>query len=971
MIPILFEKTETLFTSNGLGRLSDCIRCIVTEERNGVYECEFDYPVSGPMFSQIEEGRIIGCTHDDNHDVQPFDIYGRSEPINGVVTFYAHHISYRLNEITVKPFSASSCAEALQKIKSQSVTTNPFTFWTDKSVSVTMTSAAPKGAKDLLSGSEGSILDIYGTGEYKFNKFEVRLYLHRGQDTNVSIRYGKNLVDFNNDYDASGTYTAVVPYWLGDVSQGEQTVTELVMLPELFLSSGHTVPSGREVVVPMDLSDVFEDKPSVTQLRTTATNRLTASDAWLPNQTVKVNFVQLWQTEEYKDYAPLQRLSLCDTCGIFVPMYDISLRAKVIRVVYNVLLDRYDEMELGDKPTTYTAMLEKIYDSKVAGFEADLKSIGVDIQTVQTAAANDATAKANAAETNAINAASADATAKANAAEQNAKAYADSSVSDLKDELETQIDAKIETWAQVSDPQAEWDDKSTHNDDLWLYTGLEDTMSGNQVIRPQGVYKFTFQNAGGALMNENSVDLANESGVVLEANGWGNWEPYASTSDNLFDLADGKSTIYYGSPTGSYTDVDNGDYLVDSSTGMTYRYQGGSWVKQTDYQTYTTQAVDTATEQICGGTGGYVITTLNANNQPIEILITDNMDINQAVNVWRWNQGGLGHSHNGYNGPFNDVAITQDGKINASMILTGALTANLITAGTIADAGGNNSWNLDTGKLTLTLGGSGDSKGSIDILDSSGRNGVTLNNEGIECYGYGFNQISNPHLDISNSDIAIYGTVNGTEYQFAHIGIGTTGFFYIGGRSGRKLSIRPATVSGAYYDFNGDVSGATNIHEFGGMAYFAGGLTVAAGKTKSREVATDNYDKRLLYCYETPTPLFGDIGEARIDEDGICFVDLDDIFSETIANQVEYQVFLQKEGEGDCWIAEKHPRYFVIQGTPNLNVAWELKAKQKEFSNIRLEQNGLGLDEYVANYDDDNLINDYITEQEALLYGNY
>lgn len=971
MIPILFEKTETSFTSNGLGRLSDCIRCIVTEERNGIYECEFDYPVSGQMFSQIEEGRIIGSTHDDNHDIQPFDIYGRSEPINGVVTFYAHHISYRLNEITVKPFSASSCAEALQKIKSQSVNTNPFTFWTDKSVSVTMTSAAPKGAKDLLSGSEGSILDIYGTGEYKFNKFEVRLYLHRGQDTNVSIRYGKNLVDFTNDYDASEAYTAVVPYWLGDVSQGEQTVTELVMLPELFLSSGHTVPSGREVVVPMDLSDVFEDKPSVAQLRTTAMNRLTASDAWLPNQTVKVNFVQLWQTEEYKDYAPLQRLSLCDTCGIFVPMYDISLRAKVIRVVYNVLLDRYDEMELGDKPTTYTAVIEKLYDSKVAGVEVGLKSLSVDIQTVQTAAANDATAKASAAQTNAINAASADATAKVNAAEQSAKAYADSSVSDLKDELETQIDAKIETWAQVSDPQAEWDDKSSHNDDLWLYTGLEDTMSGNQVIRPQGVYKFTFQNAGGALMNESSVDITNENNVVLEANGWGNWEPYASTAKNLFDLADGKSTIYYGSPTGSYPDVDEGDYLVDNTTGMTYRYQYGMWIKQTDYQTFTAQAVDEATEQICGGTGGYVITTLNANKQPIEILITDNMDINQAVNVWRWNQGGLGHSHNGYNGPFNDVAITQDGKINASMILTGALTANLITAGTISDAGGNNSWNLDTGKLTLKLGGSGDSKGSIDILDSSARNGVALNKNGITCYGYGFNQVGSPRAEITNSTVEIYGSVSGIEYLFAHIGIGTTGFFYIGGQSGRKISIRPNDIASNYYDFNGDVSGATNIHEFGGMAYFAGGLTVAAGKTKSREVATDNYDKRLLYCYETPTPLFGDIGEARIDEDGICYVDIDDIFSETIAEQVEYQVFLQKEGEGDCWIAEKHPRYFVIQGTPNLNVAWELKAKQKEFSNIRLEQNGIGLDEYVAHYDDDNLINDYITEQEALLYGNY
>ena len=94
--------------------------------------------------------------------------------------------------------------------------------------------------------------------------------------------------------------------------------------------------------------------------------------------------------------------------------------------------------------------------------------------------------------------------------------------------------------------------------------------------------------------------------------------------------------------------------------------------------------------------------------------------------------------------------------------------------------------------------------------------------------------------------------------------------------------------------------------------------------TKSREVSTQNYDNHLLYSYETPTPLFGDIGEAQLDSDGICYVDIDDIFSETIELRQEYQVFLQKEGEGDCWIADKQKRYFVIKGTPNLKVAWEL-----------------------------------------------
>lgn len=146
------------------------------------------------------------------------------------------------------------------------------------------------------------------------------------------------------------------------------------------------------------------------------------------------------------------------------------------------------------------------------------------------------------------------------------------------------------------------------------------------------------------------------------------------------------------------------------------------------------------------------------------------------------------------------------------------------------------------------------------------------------------------------------------------------------------------------------------------------GDLVVTGR-KPRMVKTNNYQDRLLFCYETPTPLFGDIGEAVLDEEGLCYVDLDDIFSETIASQVEYQVFLQKEGEGDCWIADKQPRFFVIKGTPGLKVAWELKAKQKGYETQRLEQFGIRLDEYKSVAEQDSLLDLYIREQEELLYG--
>lgn len=1071
MIPILYEKDETQFTTNGLGRLTDCTYCRATEERNGIYEVEFDYPVTGAHFDDIQIGRIIACTHDEQGDVQPFDIYAKSEPINGVVTFRAHHISYRLNEITVKPFTAGSCAEALSKIDSQSVTTNPFTFWTNKSVTATFMSETPRKARAMLGGENNSILDVYGTGEYKFDKFDVKLYLHRGQDTNVSIRYGKNLVDFNNDEDTSEVYTAIVPYWLGSETVGDESVTVLVTLPEWFLTSGHTVPSGREVIVPMDLSGEFSEKPSVSDLRTRAQSRLASSDGWLPNQTVTINFVQLWQTEEYKDYAPLQRLRLCDTCGVFVPMYGMSLRAKVIKVVYNVLLDRYDSMELGDKPTTYAAVLEKSFDSKVTGLEQGFQAIKIDIETVEQVAAADATQKANAAQSAAILAAatdatqkanaaqsaaeatasadatakanaaqsaaeatasadatakanaaqsaaeatasadatakanaaqsaaeataSADATAKANAAEANAKSYADSEILALRTDLEGQIDAKIETWAQSSNPATSWttaEIRAEHNGDLWLYTGTSSITVGSVTIKPQGVYQYN-----------------GSTGV---------WAAYSSTTNNLFDLVDGKTTIFYGSPTGTYSNKQTGDYLVDSSTGITYRWSGSAWVKQTDYKAYTDgaittakqtieseyeQAIEDATELIRGGTGGYIVTTVNANGKPIELLITDNLNLNQAVNIWRWNLGGLAHSSNGYNGPFTDVAITQDGKINASMIMTGILTANIIKAGILSDANNNVTFNLDTGVLDITKGsinlGSGKfiatdagvlmALGGGNIQDVTGNNywnltsGVFSTKNGyIGDFSIGSGnltyQSSARYVVVSKNEITYASSYTDNSRRGATLGANRLSFKDRSNESSWSMSERAYILfarSGPYMEFNAN----------GGMRFFINSTirmtiepnapqvyvngTIGTSGAKPRVIDTDNYNTKMLYCYEMPSPMFGDIGESILDEEGICYVDLDDIFTETIIEKIEYQVFLQKEGEGDCWVADKHPRYFVIQGTPNLKVAWELKARQINYETTRFGDFKSPLEEYVYTQDEYFDDDDYINEQEALLYG--
>ena len=263
MIPILYEANETTFTSNGLGRLSDCISCVVTEERNGKYELQFEYPVTGIHFEDITEGRIIAVTHDANGDVQPFDIYASEKPIDGIVTFYAHHISYRANEITVPSYATywpSTAQNIVDACISASVPTNPFTFTTDISAIVwQFVINVPTQFRTILGGMDGSVLDAFG-GEFEWDKFNIKLHQARGANNGVKIAYRKNLLDFKSGTDYADAYTGVIPYWKG---QDANTNTEKVVKTSSAVSSGHSLPSGRTVIVPLDLSDQFKTEPSV------------------------------------------------------------------------------------------------------------------------------------------------------------------------------------------------------------------------------------------------------------------------------------------------------------------------------------------------------------------------------------------------------------------------------------------------------------------------------------------------------------------------------------------------------------------------------------------------------------------------------------------------------------------------------------------------------------------------------------
>lgn len=331
MIPILYSPTTTSFTTGGIGKLIDAGSCIVTEERNGSYELEMTYPITGHLYDEIKQRSIIFAKPSPAQSEQPFRVYRITKPLNKVVTIYAAHISYDLSGIPVKNFTSQSVQAALTALTTSSVISNPFTFWSDKTNSGVMEIETPTPCRTILS----NILDVYG-GEYEFDKYTVKLHSLRGFDNGVSIKYGKNLTDLEQDENCSNVYTGVLPYWTGN----DTTVSGSVV------NAPGTYDFTR--ILPVDFTSDFEEQPSTTQLDNAATNYISANNIGIPEVNLTVSFVHLNQTEEYKNLGIFERVELGDSIKVEFAAMGVSSTARCVKTVYNTLLERYDNVELGE-----------------------------------------------------------------------------------------------------------------------------------------------------------------------------------------------------------------------------------------------------------------------------------------------------------------------------------------------------------------------------------------------------------------------------------------------------------------------------------------------------------------------------------------------------------------------------------------------------------------------------------------------
>ena len=244
---------------------------------------------------------------------------------------------------------------------------------------------------------------------------------------------------------------------------------------------------------------------------------------------------------------------------------------------------------------------------------------------------------------------------------------------------------------------------------------------------------------------------------------------------------------------------------------------------------------------------------------------------------------------------------------NSEMTEKGELTCNNI--------------NIQNGKVFIKQEGN---EAKFEIRDSDGKRGFTLHKANL----YGYNSLGAKTITIGNGDVGFINCryENGDNYPASSLGFG-------------NLQIKKSSTE------------YTNITAIG----------LSCTGTKNRIVNTSDYNDRLLYCYETPSPMFGDVGAAQIDDTGKCLIFIDEKFSQTIDLEYRYDVFLTKYGAGDCYVSERTPSYFVVEGTKNLKFAWEIKSIQRDYENLRLE-------EYTLEQDDTDNIYDVSEYLNTLLY---
>lgn len=382
MIPILYKPDA----KTKIGWLAEASDCQCTEERNGVFELEFQYPMLGRYAAELVIDRYVKAKPNASAANQFFHIRKVSKPINGMFTVSCEHISYALSGYPVPTVSASGNAQVainaiLTAAKNQlgkdtgfSVATTDITL----SSSIALTNVSARAA---LGGVSGSVLDIYG-GEYEFDNHTIKLHKARGKDRGVRIAYGRNMTELKCDIDMDSAYTGIYGYVKNDN-------VDLHSYKAVTNSSGINAKT-----LIRDFSSDFSGGDSkITQsgLDSAVAAYAAANDINSPTVSMTASFVDLSQSPEYASFSALESVSLCDTVQIYHKDLNINIKAKVIKTVYDVLRERYTSIDLGSPRANFADVIKQTV-NEAKDLRGQLVSAKSDLTAAYEKAIADATA---------------------------------------------------------------------------------------------------------------------------------------------------------------------------------------------------------------------------------------------------------------------------------------------------------------------------------------------------------------------------------------------------------------------------------------------------------------------------------------------------------------------------------------------------------------------------------------------------
>lgn len=567
---------------------------------------------------------------------------------------------------------------------------------------------------------------------------------------------------------------------------------------------------------------------------------------------------------------------------------------------------------------------------------------------------------------------------------------------DSLNSLKTQIDGKIETWYQPNDPSLKWtkteeqpwcdidgnkildesgneiilvweSEKAEHEGDLWHNTSdntqwiyksgiwqpqsipneLLDKIDGKSsvyMVQPKPPYYegdlwVTTNSEGKASLKTSTV---NRVGGAFDASDWIDFK-YADKDDiknaiDKYDTSLGQDEVFNKLTKGG---TEQGIYIKDGKVYINAKYIlagllageriNGRGLKVIDDDNNVTLEIDS--------NGNVILApkTFSLQGKTVDEIANSSaksaVDGQTQVDIFSKLTNG---------GKAQGIYLDENGNIyvNGQFIKALSIAANALAAGSITTE------KLDAKAVTAE-------KMSLNELAAIGATigGFTIQNNRIYNKKNGTLQISVGNEYNAPSMLAM--DAQGQFIKYSASGIASS--------YANSLNLTPhnTTTESGFTDGSKHYLGRT---QFNSDVSIFGDFKVSG--TKSIIADTENYGEQLFYCYETPTPTLGDFGGGVIGDDGIAIIMIDDIFQESTDTGIEYYVFLQNEGEGQTWIAEKTNTYFKVKGTPGLHFAWELKAKQKNKEFIRFNA---GKEDREVNFRLNDIENEMFSEREKLI----